>query len=122
VNLCAVCGTGRAAAPGGTCLPCAERREASFRSIRAYLYDNARARVDEVARATGVSEGEVFALLDEGRLTGRGHGVFQPVCPCGRTGLESLDGRCADCHNRLARRVAQLPPDVREEFEQWGRT
>ncbi|RDI76018.1 hypothetical protein Gocc_0437 [Gaiella occulta] len=122
MNLCVVCGSGRAADASGTCLPCAERREASFRSVRTYLYENARATVDEIARATGVSEGDVFALLNEGRLTGHGRGVPQPACHCGQPGLDSLDGRCPDCHNRLARRIARLPADVREEFERWGKT
>lgn len=50
------------------CPACLEAEEAAFAAVRAYLMERPGARIDQVARATGVRPETILRYLREGRL------------------------------------------------------
>jgi predicted amidophosphoribosyltransferase len=83
----------------GICGDCLERLERDFRAVRDHLREQPRARIPEVARATGVAEEVIYRFLREGRLE---QVAPDDVLACEVCGAAITAGRhCAPCRERL---------------------
>ena len=84
----------------GTCGDCLERMERDFQAVRDYLREHPRARVAEVACATGVAEDLIHRFLREGRLEQAAAPADALACEvCGAA--IAVGRHCAPCRDRL---------------------
>ena len=84
------------------CVPCLERIDKDFITVRDYIYEHKHANIDVVAEETEVPKQIILHLLKEGRLTiddpGGGGVLFCEACK-----KPINTGRmCAECKDKVA--------------------
>jgi len=65
---CSICKKPFQSLGGKICVPCLDRIDTDFITVRDYIYDNKHAGLDKVSEETGVPKQIIMHLLKEGRL------------------------------------------------------
>lgn len=96
----------------GYCFSCEGERAALLTRAQAIAAERPAMRIDELAKALGVSPAELTTYISSGGL--RVHGYDSDRCDCGQPADPMLNGLCIACHNERAtafRQAAGLDKD-----------
>lgn len=118
IRNCRICGKIYAYDGFDICLSCRRKEDEEFKKVKAYIYDNPNASIQEVSEGTGVSVKKILRFLREGKLELKDENI-NLILDCERCGAPIKTGRfCDKCKIELERELrASISNNVNKRGE-----
>ena len=103
---------------GRVCFDCKEVEEQAYRLVRDFLEANPGSDIPTVSTGTGVDEGAILKLLQDGRLVALGDLTSGMAIECQRCGAPTASGRfCPPCVEGLGSALNQAASSLGDRPE-----